>query len=56
MSAGRMVRFVRIAGPRIFRAMRMFGRIERAHPGRRTATCRPSGVRPALQGRASAGA
>ena len=32
MSAGRMLRFVRIAGPRIVRAMRMFRRIERVHP------------------------
>jgi len=33
ISTGRMVRFMRITGPRIFRTMRMFGRIERNHPG-----------------------
>ena len=32
MSPGRMLRFVRIAGPRIVRAVRMFSRIDRVHP------------------------
>ena len=32
MSAGRMVRFARIAGPRIFHTMRLFMRVERVHP------------------------
>jgi GNAT superfamily N-acetyltransferase len=32
VSAGRMVRFMRVAGPRVVQAMRMFGRIERLHP------------------------
>jgi len=32
VSAGRIIGFMRIAGPRVVRAMRMFGRIERAHP------------------------
>ena len=31
MSAGRMFRFMRIAGPRIVRAIRVFGRVERVH-------------------------
>ena len=31
-SAGQTIRFMRIAGPRIVRAVRMLGRIERAHP------------------------
>ena len=48
-SANRMVRFVRIAGPRIFRTLRAFGRIERAHlrtPHRHLPTI---GVAPELQ-------
>ena len=32
ISSGRLVSFMRIAGPRVVRAMRMFGRIERVHP------------------------
>jgi GNAT superfamily N-acetyltransferase len=32
MSPGRMLRFARIAGPRIVRAVRMFSRIDRVHP------------------------
>ncbi len=32
VSPGRVLSFMRIAGPRVVRAMRMFGRIERAHP------------------------
>jgi ribosomal protein S18 acetylase RimI-like enzyme len=51
MSAGRMLRFVRIAGPRIFRAMRMLGRIERAHPKTTHRHLPTIGVDPALQGR-----
>ena len=51
MSAGRMVRFMRIAGPRIFRAMRVFGRIERAHPKAPHRHVPTVGVDPALQGR-----
>jgi ribosomal protein S18 acetylase RimI-like enzyme len=31
-SAGRTLRFMRIAGTRVFGAMRVFGRIERVHP------------------------
>lgn len=31
-SAGQVVGFMRIAGPRVVRAVRVFGRIERAHP------------------------
>lgn len=31
-SAGHVIGFMRIAGPRVVRAMRMFGRIERSHP------------------------
>lgn len=50
MSAGRMVRFMRIAGPRIFRAMRVFGRIERAHPRAPHRHLPTVGVDPALQG------
>jgi len=51
LSAARMVRFVRIAGPRIFRAMRMLGRIERAHPGTPHRHLPTVGVDPARQGR-----
>jgi len=51
LSAGRMVRFVRIAGPRIFRAMRMLSRIERAHPGTPHRHLPTVGVDPAQQGR-----
>jgi GNAT superfamily N-acetyltransferase len=32
VSPGRVLGFMRIAGPRVVRAMRMFGRLERAHP------------------------
>lgn len=31
-SAAQLLGFVRVAGPRVVRAVRMFGRIERAHP------------------------
>lgn len=51
MSAGRMVRFMRIAGPRIFRAMRVFGRIERVHPKSPHRHLPSVGVDPSLQGR-----
>ncbi|MEA2026752.1 MAG: GNAT family N-acetyltransferase [Chloroflexota bacterium] len=51
MSAGRMVRFARIAGTRIFRAMRVFSRIERAHPRTPHRHLPTVGVDPALQGR-----
>jgi len=49
MSASRMVRFVRIAGPRILRAMRMFGRMERVHPKTLHRHLPTVGVDPALQ-------
>lgn len=49
MSAGRIVSFMRIAGPRVVRAMRMFGRIERAHPGTAHRHLPTVGVSPALQ-------
>lgn len=49
MSAGRMLRFVRIAGPRIVRAVRMFGRIERVHPSSRHRHLPSIAVLPELQ-------
>ncbi len=49
MSAGRMVRFMRIAGPRVFRTMRMFGRIERVHPRTPHRHLPSLGVHPELQ-------
>lgn len=49
MSAGRMVGFVRIAGTRIFRAMRMFGRIDRVHPKTSHRHLPSVAVDPALQ-------
>jgi ribosomal protein S18 acetylase RimI-like enzyme len=55
MSAGRMVRFVRIAGPRIFRAMRMFGRMERVHPKTPHRHLPTVGVDPSLQNRGIGG-
>jgi GNAT superfamily N-acetyltransferase len=50
LSAGRTVRFVRIAGTRIFGAMRMFGRIEKVHPKTRHRHLPSVGVEPAVQG------
>jgi ribosomal protein S18 acetylase RimI-like enzyme len=49
MSAGRALRFMRIAGPRIVRAMRMFGRIERVHPKAPHRHLPTIGVSPRLQ-------
>jgi GNAT superfamily N-acetyltransferase len=49
MSAGRMVRFMRIAGTRIFSALRMFGRIEKVHPKRPHRHLPSVGVDPAMQ-------
>ncbi len=49
MSAGRIVRFIRIAGPRIIRTMRMFGRIERVHPRRPHRHLPTIGVSPPFQ-------
>lgn len=51
MSAGRMVRLMRIVGPRVFGAMRMLGRIERVHPHSSHRHLPTIGVHPALQGR-----
>ena len=48
-SAGRTARFLRIAGPRILRTMRMFGRIERAHPQAPHRHLPTVGVLPELQ-------
>jgi GNAT superfamily N-acetyltransferase len=49
MSAGRLASFMRIAGPRVVRAMRMFGRIERAHPKSPHRHLPSVGVSPGLQ-------
>lgn len=49
LSAGRMVRFVRIAGTRIFGAMRMFGRIEKVHPKTAHRHLPSVGVQPTVQ-------
>ncbi len=49
MSAGRTLRFARIAGPRIIRTMRMFSRIDGAHPSTRHRHLPSVGVVPALQ-------
>ncbi len=51
VSSGRLFHFIRLAGPRVVRAMRMFGRIERAHlrsPHRHLPTV---GVAPSFQSR-----
>ena len=49
MSAARLVSFMRLAGPRVVRAMRMFGRVERVHP-KSTHRHLPSvGVSPVMQ-------
>ena len=55
-SAGRMLRFARIAGPRLVRTVRLFGRIERAHPSTPHRHLPTVGVAPALQGRGIGGA
>ena len=49
ISAGRTFRFMRLAGPRIVRTMRMFGRIERVHPKAPHRHLPSVGVTPALQ-------
>ena len=49
MSAGRMLRFVRIAGPRIVRSIRMFRRIEQVHPASRHRHLPSIAVLPELQ-------
>jgi GNAT superfamily N-acetyltransferase len=49
VSAGRIVSFMRIAGPRVVRAMRMFGRIEHAHPRTPHRHLPTVGVSPGLQ-------
>lgn len=51
MSTGRMLRFVRIAGPRIVRALRMFRRIEQAHPSSAHRHLPSIAVLPELQSR-----
>jgi len=50
-STARTVRFLRIAGTRVFSTMRMFSRIDRAHPKSRHRHLPTIGVEPALQGR-----
>ena len=50
MSAGRMLRFIRIAGTRIFGAVRMFGRIDRVHPRTPHRHLPSVAVSPRLQG------
>jgi ribosomal protein S18 acetylase RimI-like enzyme len=55
-STGRMLRFARIAGPRLVRTVRLFGRIERAHPTTPHRHLPTLGVLPALQGRGIGGA
>jgi len=49
MSAGRTLRFLRIAGPRIVRALHMFSRIERVHPRTAHRHLPTIGVRPSRQ-------
>ena len=51
LSAGRLLGFMRIAGPRVVRAMRMFGRIERAHPKSAHRHLPSVGVSPGVQSR-----
>lgn len=51
MSAGRVVRFMRIAGPRIFGTVRMFSRIERTHPRTPHRHVPTVGVAPHVQNR-----
>ena len=50
-SAGQVIGFMRIAGPRVVRAVRMFGRIERAHPRTPHRHLPSVGVSPAWQSR-----
>lgn len=50
-SAGHILGFMRIAGPRVVRAMRMFGRIERSHPRTPHRHLPSVGVSPAWQAR-----
>ena len=50
-SAGQVIGFMRIAGPRVVRAMRMFGRIEKAHPRSPHRHLPSVGVSPAAQSR-----
>jgi ribosomal protein S18 acetylase RimI-like enzyme len=50
MSAGRTFRFMRIAGPRIFGALRMLGRIEQVHPKSAHRHLPTVGVAPEMQG------
>ena len=50
-STTRTVRFLRIAGTRVFRTMRMFSRIDRVHPKSRHRHLPTIGVDPVLQGR-----
>lgn len=51
MSAGRTVRFMRLAGPRLFGTMRMLGRIERVHPRASHRHLPTIGVEPRMQQR-----
>jgi GNAT superfamily N-acetyltransferase len=51
VSAGRVISFMRIAGPRVVRAMRMFARIERAHPKSAHRHLPSVGVSPGAQSR-----
>ena len=50
-SASQVIGFMRIAGPRVVRAVRMFGRIERAHPRDPHRHLPSLGVAPTLQSR-----
>lgn len=49
-TAGRSLRFMRIAGTRVFGAIRVFGRIERVHPKTRHRHLPSVGVDPRTQG------
>jgi GNAT superfamily N-acetyltransferase len=49
-SAGQILDFMRIAGPRVVRAVRMFGRVERAHPRSPHRHLPSVGVVPTVQG------
>lgn len=51
ISAGGVVSFMRIAGPRVVRAVRMFGRIDRAHPRSAHRHLPSIGVSPEMQSR-----
>ena len=55
MGTARLASFMRIAGPRVVRAMRMFGRIERAHPKSPHRHLPSVGVSPGLQSRGVGG-